>query len=459
MDVLGQQLQDFLSAQFQAPAGSSTVLAFLPAGIAVDPQSLYVGEQVNPMLVQEWLRIVADPLAEIVGGSATTAQAHASTVMQAIALFATPTAPIGSDAANIIGRLKSLANSATTPVSDVVDAAPLDWFDPSVVPTWPAHSTTATAQPASTGTGGGLPAPIPIHLPPIWAWRHLPAEGLIHRRPGPDPADVTSQDNTNRQGAGDAGLRLTPVRAFRPFEEGVSSPLRKNPAAMSRDFNTVSTTDPGTTVVTQTEASHSTAAVARISPEVAASTISLVAAGAGESGQPPPTASPSANGVLRTDSVVLLDRNWLGAQSQIAAAADSAPVDAASLTLSLRYRLVQLSRSAWWSDLLVAAPGWCFAGQPAGSLVPGTLPSGTCVGMPVALVLTDEVSVTGTWTDGDKAALADSTHFGPWQLSAGEGSSGAGSLQIPGMQAIAVIYQVLPILPPDADPGLAAPPT
>jgi hypothetical protein len=440
LDVLGQQLRDFLTAQFQSPTGSRTVLGFLPAGIGVDPLSFYEAGTPNPMLIQQWLGIVADPLAEIADGTATNAQARASTVMQAIAIFATPTTPIGSDAANVIGRLKSLASAATTPASDVVEAAPLDWYDPSTVPSWPSHTMSATAPPPPTDPGSGQPPPqTPIDLPPIWNWRHL-------RIASRDPADVSDGGPIGKR------IGILPRRIDQPTLTSMSRSSTMLPGLHAEPL--IETASQFETAPESVDVHLAVEQYQQQDP-VAAAAVSSDAAGVADAAPAVASLQQADIGTVQESATaVLLDRNWFGAQAQVAGTADTTPVAAPNLTLSLRYRFIQLGRSAWWSDLLVAAPNWCFPGQRAGSLVPGTLPADATVGMPVALILTDEVSVHGTWTDADKAAVADSSHFGPWQLSGVGPSSGDDSLQIPGMQVIAMIYQLLQSLPPADDPQL-----
>jgi hypothetical protein len=155
-----------------------------------------------------------------------------------------------------------------------------------------------------------------------------------------------------------------------------------------------------------------------------------------------------------SDIVRTLDPNSVAAI--VAATAPTTPVNASSLTISLSYQLVLLSRT-WWSSELVNAPGWCFAGQHAGALLPGNLGADTNVAVPVALILTKDVTIAGSWTDADRAAAGNSSHLGPWALPFGTtftGTSLSETLSIPGMQVIGGFYATLPMLPPDDDPAL-----
>jgi hypothetical protein len=135
----------------------------------------------------------------------------------------------------------------------------------------------------------------------------------------------------------------------------------------------------------------------------------------------------------------------------------TAPVTASSLTIEAKFLVVTLTRPEWWSSVLIDAPGWYFAGQRAGAAVPGTLPVGTQVGVPVSLILTCDVTISGTWSDDDRVAATNSTHLGPWLLPQNtqlSGTSTAATLSIPGMQLVAGLYANLPLLPPCDDPTL-----
>ena len=84
------------------------------------------------------------------------------------------------------------------------------------------------------------------------------------------------------------------------------------------------------------------------------------------------------------------------------------------------------------------------------------------IGVPIALILTSDVSIQSMWSAADRAAATSNTHFGPWALNSAQFTStsnaGEAILAIPGIQAIACIYRQLPALPPLADPNLPAPP-
>jgi hypothetical protein len=146
------------------------------------------------------------------------------------------------------------------------------------------------------------------------------------------------------------------------------------------------------------------------------------------------------------------------AMSTAAQQASTSSVATSSLSLSLSYLVVALSRAPWWSELMLTMSNWYIPGMARGSLV-GDSNDQKMVGIPVALVLTDNVKIQANWSAADRQAASTNTHFGPWSLADAQFSatSEAGQvvLSLPGMRAIAGIFRQLPALPPKSDPGLA----
>jgi hypothetical protein len=164
----------------------------------------------------------------------------------------------------------------------------------------------------------------------------------------------------------------------------------------------------------------------------------------------------------RSDAVAqLLDANaptLLAALDADGETSSTQSVESGDLTLTMEYCLVELSRSAWWNDVLVRMPDWYAPRMRAGDLVPTAALAGKPVGVPVAMVLTRNVTVTGHWSEADRSAAASHTSFGPWHIGATEleysATDATASLTIPGMQVVAVICSLLPALPPADDPAL-----
>jgi hypothetical protein len=125
------------------------------------------------------------------------------------------------------------------------------------------------------------------------------------------------------------------------------------------------------------------------------------------------------------------------------------PVATNTLALSMKYLVVRLSRAAWWSNLILADSGWFLPGQARGGLVPAPGDDlATC--LPIALIVTSNVSIAGNWTDTDRASATANTHLGPWSLAGSqfETISETAVLTLPGMTMIGAIYAVLPAVPP-----------
>ena len=380
--TLGQALQDFLSAQFTPPAGTSAALGFLGGGIAVDPATFYNtmpdGQQVaNPVLVNNWLNILVDKVVPVVDAQASESLNTANGLMWEIASGAAALAAPSTPGGDFIAHLKSEARQMLGPEGTVnpVTTAPSDWYDPAKASGWPHYSETASS---------GTPPPSPPVNPGIWNWRKIEP---VHIPPVPPDERPPIVPGPIREQLPVAG----PIREELPLP----GPIREQlPMALS-------------------------AVAVR-------------------------------EHVFVPDSIDLLTVAARNAQSQ--------DVSASSLTLSLDYQLVALSRAAWWSDALVTAAGWYLPLQTAGSLCPGAEHAGQSVGIPVRLVVTSNVTVSGTWTDDDRTAASTSTHFGVWSLDGHQWNEQTQTLSIPGMQAIACIYSLLPSLPPADDPGLSQPP-
>jgi hypothetical protein len=138
--------------------------------------------------------------------------------------------------------------------------------------------------------------------------------------------------------------------------------------------------------------------------------------------------------------------------------ATTSSVHSNSLSLHLNYQVVSLSRTPWWNELMVLLDNWYVPSCGRASLIEESTPEKT-LGVPVALILTSNVSITAKWSDSDRAAATSNTHLGPWALTSSNftaaDSAGEAVLAIPGVTAIGCIYRELPPLPPKADPSLA----
>ncbi|MFI6041893.1 hypothetical protein ACIA8C_09675 [Nocardia sp. NPDC051321] len=129
---------------------------------------------------------------------------------------------------------------------------------------------------------------------------------------------------------------------------------------------------------------------------------------------------------------------------------DTTTTTSTDITIRFDYTLVYLTRRAagteWWDDVLLNDPAWYLPGYEAGTLL-GRGSGGAVPVLPYALVLAKNAVVTGTWDNQQ-----NTTRVGPLRVSAtGGGDSVAIGWQ--GMQAIALLADVLPDLPPEDDPA------
>jgi hypothetical protein len=425
--LLGQQLTDFLVKQFAPPPGSKNTLGFLGTGVAVEPNSFLSQGQFNPARVNSWLDIVVDPLGAVAkdGNRVEATSWTASELMQTIASQAVCVAPAGSDDLQGFNRAKSLAmeniGGATT-----VNTAPLDWYDPAQVAQWPKCSL-MTSSTSSSGSGSPLP---PLEPPPgkvlpgspIWAWRTLEKMPVAVSDRPPDPPEPP--------------IATGPVRIMR------SGAIVARPLMLSA--NMVAAARPAMS-----------ARMAPVGEAVDVAQVSQVSNAARISIDRAPAAFVSETATTRVSSMraVMVSQ----AISTAADQASTSSVASSSLSLNLSYLVVSLSRAPWWNDFLLLLNNWYIPSLQRAALI-GESDAQKVIGVPIALVLTNDVKIQAMWSATDRAAASSSTHFGPWVLNSAEFTSTANAgeaiLAIPGIQAIACIYRELPALPPQADPSV-----
>jgi hypothetical protein len=171
----------------------------------------------------------------------------------------------------------------------------------------------------------------------------------------------------------------------------------------------------------------------------------------------PVLASPAAPGALRLTSSSLLGitRGQLAGLASISA---PAPVQASQLSVSFQYMPVTLTRP-WWNELLAANTSWYLPGYQAGDLAPGSLAGtgGICGGLPTAMILVRDLTISGSWTSADQSAMVQASTFGPFSL-LGRTISTDFTVQVEDTQIIAWDIAGLPQLPPRGDPSVSPPP-
>ncbi len=126
------------------------------------------------------------------------------------------------------------------------------------------------------------------------------------------------------------------------------------------------------------------------------------------------------------------------------------------VAVDYQYALVSLTRrvtgTPWWDDVLLSDTTWFIPGRAGGGLLP-TPAAGTANALPYALLVVRNVVVTSPGL-----TPADAARVGPVRVSAaGVPAGDAGTLSWTGMQAIGVVANILPPLPPKSDPALPPP--
>jgi peptidoglycan hydrolase-like protein with peptidoglycan-binding domain len=172
-------------------------------------------------------------------------------------------------------------------------------------------------------------------------------------------------------------------------------------------------------------------------------------------------ASPVAVAPAAPAAVVVAPSHLLGiARGQIiglASISTPTPVQADQVSISFEYMMVALTRS-WWNGPFIADPAWYLPGYQAGQLAPGSVAGtgGICGGLPTAMVLVRNLTISGSWTASDQSALVQASTFGPFSL-LGRTIGVDYTVQVTGTQIVAWVVTELPQLPPLGDPSLSPP--
>ena len=141
------------------------------------------------------------------------------------------------------------------------------------------------------------------------------------------------------------------------------------------------------------------------------------------------------------------------------------PAPTTTITVQLQHQCVTLGYMSggvsWWDGAFLGETGWYIPGMTRGASLPrppseaGS--SDLAYGLPVALIVVQGLTVSGSWTNETPAALGS---LGPFSLQGAtttSGNNGSVTYSRPGMQVIALLCSQLPILPPVDDPGPAQP--
>lgn len=486
--ALGQALDQYLIGEYSPPPGTQTALGFLP-GIAVNPGSFAPTGVVNPFAVQTFLNSVMNVLGPVVDGRFSGIMS-ARDIYGAVISIAHPVDPPGTPGGDAFNQVRgmALAEFSASPTKPLV-AVPLNWYDAGATEGWStftSSSSSRTVEETSTSSGEVPTKPAAGETPPIlpppterfgklWRWRTLDASVIADvvvpsaEATVEEPEPVVIRDHRVRIGRPDVRDRLgvdlseVAVRDHRS-ESGstrfsAKADLAVAPARSALRVNRL-VAQPVAQVAPEP-------AVAAEAPEVqvlaTAPRRQLMAALAVEQ----PFLARGENVLVRSQALAhLIEVETPARVAEIDGdfeTTSTQSVESHDLTLTLDYCFVQVSRDEWWNDAVLRMPRWYAPGSKAGAFSSSSQVEGLPLGVPIAMVVTRNVSVKGTWSAADRSAAESHTSFGPWSTHdsamAYDASTETATLDIPGMQVVAVVCAVLPPLAPADDPTLAAPPT
>ncbi|HEY6083623.1 MAG TPA: hypothetical protein VIU45_09210 [Chitinophagaceae bacterium] len=139
------------------------------------------------------------------------------------------------------------------------------------------------------------------------------------------------------------------------------------------------------------------------------------------------------------------------------------PVNSSRFTIDLSYSLVRIERDWIYRPLLDKAQLWYGLATKAGDYSTGEnspANKGLMRCIPKAMIVVKDLAISATWSEDDKRSAATSYGFGCFNISNSPPISAStnNQLVVPGIQIIAWICEVLPKLPLNDDPGMAAAP-
>ena len=122
--------------------------------------------------------------------------------------------------------------------------------------------------------------------------------------------------------------------------------------------------------------------------------------------------------------------------------------------ISFRFCVVNINRG-WYKAALLNNKNWYLAGSKAGGYSKGTIENnlGMFPLLPTAFIAIRDLRITAKWDHQDLSNAAQAKSFGPFDLR--DGSFSNNSLEAKGLQIIAWLTQLNPILPPLSDPTQA----
>lgn len=146
------------------------------------------------------------------------------------------------------------------------------------------------------------------------------------------------------------------------------------------------------------------------------------------------------------------------------------PPPSSSMAVHFEYMSVTIGFMAAgisvWNGVFLADANWCVSGMAKGGLLPApdtALQEGhgpLAYGLPIALIVVRNLTISVKWSGQDRASLGNSGGFlGPFSLAgatAAAAPDGSWVYSQSGMQVVALLCNHLPVLPPQDGPDLVA---
>lgn len=441
---LGAKITDVFTKMF-AISNPNASLVFLPFGLAppagiIQPKS---ATDATPVVnAAQMAAFLADNFDEPYLMSADEGAAHGkdgfygrlSQIYPLAVTLAQPTADAGSDARKAVTAELAMAQSMLTPagMAYAMVASPDDWASPGNTAYWSKFDSVQTKEPAASV--GPSPSASGGHTlsPRLWLFKAAemkavasPALEYLHAVRLPQRAPDLPAAKT-------APILAREALVVRPAQELATTAALAQHAAISL-----------------AQRSAITEALARaVRPEGIARTL------------------------RQAEEVRSVRHISIDITPNKSDPPPAPPPPSSSLSMHFDYMSVGIGYHnagiSMWNGVFIANPNWCVPGMIKGGLLPS--PSIAAVegqpslsyGMPVALIVVRNLTVTVTWSGQEGAALQDSGGFiGPFSLAGAKpvaNAEGSCTYAQPGMQVVALLCARLPVLPPQDAPDAAAAP-
>ena len=418
---LMEKVYDLFSSVYAARAGDGAFLAFEKLGVPIT-QGMFklqpTDTTFSAALAVERLSEIGNAVLEVDGDSVRRSN---RTVPAMTELMLTQSMPVTSDANAMasLGKAKNTASQAFDVTLGSMDgmfrfhpiyASPVDWYDPTAIDNWTAHTVGKQEGPPQTATPHPPPRAVSLDRP---TWRVVPSNIQ------PTLSQPVSRTN--------------PIYAALATSEQVA-PIRRSPADAAK-FNV----------------RPQLFAMRRPAPSIAALSSSFLqrVATAVSSGEATPVAS-----VMKTAGLSVMAE----ATAELQANTTSRPVSTNSIDMSFEHCVVTLNRP-WWPEVFLMLKHWFVPGYACAEFSDGfgSEDSGLLPVLASGFVAVRNLKISTKWSNDDVAAMQGSASFGPFSLVGRTYDAGTGTLTCPGIQIIGWFCEALPILPPAADPAMAPP--